>query len=292
MDIVGRMTSLEPPIVRDQVRDDALPVADATLYAGWFSCLADPTRVRLLHQVATSPAGIHIGEIAEALGIGQPTVSHHVRKLTDAGFVTVHKEGTATLVTINPDRCTELPHTADAVMGILTPQPLCPDDPPPDVTVRAMHGDDWPAVRAIYASRGTTYPAVFAAEAPEREALDRQWLPGHRWIAETGGRIAGWAALTPVSGHEFYRDIADSCVMVADDLEGRGIGTALLRRQVMAAEDAGLRTLQTTLYPEDRTGISVHHAAGFRTVGIRERIGRFEGRWRDAVLLERRSPLN
>ncbi|MFI5716685.1 helix-turn-helix domain-containing GNAT family N-acetyltransferase [Nocardia sp. NPDC051750] len=286
------MTSLGPPIVRDQVRDDALPVADATLYAGWFSCLADPTRVRLLHQVATSPAGIHIGEIAEALGIGQPTVSHHVRKLTDAGFVTVHKEGTATLVTVNPHRCTELPHTADAVMGILTPQPPCPDDLPGDVTVRAMTADDWAPIRAIFAARGSVYPAVFATDAPSREVLDEQWLPDHRWVAESGGRVVGWAALTPVSGHEFYRDIADSCMMVADELEGRGLGTALLRRQVTAAEEAGLRTLQTTLFPEDRTAISVHHAAGFRTVGIRERIGRFEGRWRDAVLLERRSPLN
>ncbi|GGL03989.1 helix-turn-helix domain-containing GNAT family N-acetyltransferase [Nocardia jinanensis] len=286
------MTSLEPPVVRDQVRGDALPVADATVYAGWFSCLADPTRVRLLHQVATSPAGIHIGQIAEALGIGQPTVSHHVRKLTDAGFVTVHKEGTATLVTVNPHRCTELPHTADAVMGILTPQPPCPDDLPRDVTVRAMTDADWEPVRAIYAARGISYPTVVAADAPDRDALDRQWLPGHRWVAEARGRIVGWAALTPVSGHEFYRDVADSCVMVADELEGRGIGTALLRRQVMAAEDAGLRALQTTVFPEDRVGISLHHAAGFRTVGIRERSGRSEGRWRDAVLLERRSPLN
>ncbi|MEU4313476.1 metalloregulator ArsR/SmtB family transcription factor [Nocardia sp. NPDC024068] len=286
------MTSLEPPVVRDPERGDALPVADATLYAGWFSCLADPTRVRLLHQVATSPAGIHIGEIAEALGVGQPTISHHVRKLTDAGFVTVHKEGTATLVTVNPHRCTELPHTADAVMGILTPQPPCPEDLPHDVTVRAMADTDWTPVRGIYAARGTAYPAVFAADAPEPEALDRRWLPRHRWVAEIDGRIAGWAALSPVSDEDFYQDVADSCVMVTEAMEGRGAGAALLRQQVLAAEDAGLRTLQTTVFPEDRIAISLHHAAGFRTVGIRERIGRFEGRWRDAVLLERRSPLN
>ena len=286
------MTSLEPPVVRDQARTNALPIADATIYAGWFSCLADPTRVRLLHQVATSPAGIHIGEIADALGIGQPTVSHHVRKLTDAGFVTVHKHGTGTLVTVNPARCTELPHTADAVMGVLTPQPDCPDDPPADITVRALTSTDWPAVRAIYTARATTNPALFANDAPDQETLDDLWLPGHRWIAELDGRIAGWAALIPVSGHEFYRDVADSCVLVDSDLEDRGAGTALLRRQVMAAEEAGLRTLQTTLFPQDRAAIAVHHAAGFRTVGIRERIGRFDGRWRDAVLLERRSPLN
>ena len=85
------MTSLEMPAVRtpgaDQV--DELAPDDAATYAGWFACLADPTRVRLLHQVASRPAGITVGELAEALGIGQPTVSHHVRKLADVGFVTV-----------------------------------------------------------------------------------------------------------------------------------------------------------------------------------------------------------
>jgi len=43
-----------------------------------------------------------VGELAEALGIGQPTVSHHVRKLADVGFVSVHKDRTSTVVTVTP----------------------------------------------------------------------------------------------------------------------------------------------------------------------------------------------
>jgi phosphinothricin acetyltransferase len=60
---------------------------------------------------------------------------------------------------------------------------------------------------------------------------------------------------------------------------------------VARADAAGLWTLQTAIFPENRASIALHHGAGYRTVGVRERIGRHHGRWRDTVLLERRSPV-
>ncbi len=66
---------------------EVLPTADAATYADWFACLADPTRVRLLHAVATSPKGITVGSLTEILRISQSTCSHHVRKLAEVGFV-------------------------------------------------------------------------------------------------------------------------------------------------------------------------------------------------------------
>lgn len=94
--------------------------------ADWFACLAEPTRVRLLHAVATAPRGMTVGALTEILGISQSTCSHHVRKLTHVGFVQVHKERTATLVTINATCCAGLPHAADAVMGLLAPPAMLP----------------------------------------------------------------------------------------------------------------------------------------------------------------------
>ncbi|QLY28003.1 helix-turn-helix domain-containing GNAT family N-acetyltransferase [Nocardia huaxiensis] len=283
------MTSLDMPVVRSDHRVDALPIADATTYASWFACLADPTRVRLLHHVAAQPAGTTIGEIAEALGVGQPTVSHHVRKLAEVGFVRVHKDRTSTIVAINPACCTGLPHAADVVMGVLPPQPCCPADIPSDVTVRALTADDWDAVRRIYGEGIATGVATFATEIPAAEVLDRTWLPGHRWVAEIDGEIVGWAAATPVSEHDYYRGVAETSIYVAEDMRGRGVGKALLRTQVLAADQDGLWTLQHSTFPENRAGIALHHSAGFRTVGVRERIAQLNGQWRDTVLLERRS---
>jgi phosphinothricin acetyltransferase len=56
-----------------------------------------------------------------------------------------------------------------------------------------------------------------------------------------------------------------------------------------ASEEAGIWTLQTGIFPENTTSIALHEACGFRVLGVRERIGRHHGRWRDVVFMERRS---
>ncbi|TDD57549.1 GNAT family N-acetyltransferase, partial [Actinomadura rubrisoli] len=70
---------------------------------------------------------------------------------------------------------------------------------------------------------------------------------------------------------------------------GRGVGAALLGALVASTEAAGIWTIQGGVFPENTASLRLHRAAGFRRVGIRRRIGRRDGRWRDVVLLERRS---
>jgi len=262
---------------------------EAATYAEWFASLAEPTRVRLLHTVATSPGGITVGRLTELLGISQSTCSHHVRKLADVGFLKVHKEGTSTRVVVNEACCVGLPHAADAVMGLLAPRPCCPPDVPGDVTVRALEPADWPAVRRIYGEGIATGVATFETTVPSRASLDAKWLPDHRWIAELDGEVVGWTALSAVSPRECYSGVAESAVYVTDGRRGAGIGKALIRQQVTAADDAGLWTLQTAILTENRASIALHHQAGYRTVGIRERIAQLNGTWHDTVFIERRA---
>ena len=70
--------------------------------------------------------------------------------------------------------------------------------------------------------------------------------------------------------------------------EVAGSGRALLFRQVTEADAGGLWTLQTSIFPENRASIALHHAAGYRTLAVRPRIAQLDGIWRDTVLLERR----
>jgi L-amino acid N-acyltransferase YncA/DNA-binding transcriptional ArsR family regulator len=261
---------------------------DAATYAEWFACLAEPMRVRLLHAVAVAGREVTVGELTEQLGISQSTCSHHLRKLADVGFVQLRKERTATLVSVNPACCTGLPHAADAVMGMLGPRPCCPQDLPVDVTVRALEAGDWADVRRIYAEGIATGNATFETEVPDRRSLDHAWLPEHRWVAEVDGQVAGWAAGRPVSNRPVYAGVAETSIYVGDGFRGRGVGKALIHRQVTAADHAGLWTLQTSIFPENRASIALHQSAGFRTLGVRERIGRHHGVWRDTVFLERR----
>lgn len=278
------------PIALPQAQ--VLPTGEATTYAEWFACLAEPVRVRLLHAVATSPKGITVGALTEVLGTSQSTTSHHVRKLADVGFVRLRKEGTATIVTVNEACCAGLPHAADAVMGLLAPRPCCPDDVPADVTVRALEPGDWAAVRHIHSEGIATGIATFETTVPSRVNLDTKWLPEHRWVAEIDGQVVGWTAASPVSTRDCYSGVAETSIYVGDGHRGRGVGKALLHKQVTAADAAGLWTLQTAIFTENRASIALHHAAGYRTVGIRERIAQLDGTWHDTVLIERRSPVN
>ena len=267
-----------------------LAPGDAATYAEWFACLAEPMRVRLLHAVAVAGRETTVGELTERLRISQSTCSHHLRKLAEVGFVRLRKEGTSTLVSVNPACCTGLPHAADAVMGMLGPRPCCPQDLPADVTVRALETDDWPDVLRIYGEGIATGHATFETDVPDRAALESTWLPAHRWVAELDGRVVGWAAATPVSPRPAFAGVAETAVYVGEGFRGRGVGKALLHRQVTAADAAGLWTLQTSIFPENRAAVALHRSAGFRTLGMREQIGRHHGVWRDTVFLERRSP--
>lgn len=269
---------------------ETLPAQDAATYAEWFACLAEPTRVRLLHAVATSDGGITVGSLTQLLGISQSTCSHHVRKLAEVGFVRVRKDGKSTIVSVNAACCTGLPHAADVVMGALTARPCCPADLPGDVTVRALEPADWPGVRRIYAEGIGTGDATFETEVPSTRTLDAKWLPGHRWVAEVDGQLAGWTAISPASTRDCYAGVGETSVYVGEDFRGRGVGKTLLHKQVTAADDAGLWTLQTSVFPENRASLALHHSAGYRTLGVRERIAQQHGVWRDTVLLERRSP--
>ena len=261
----------------------------AATYAEWFATLADATRVRLLHTVATAPRGaIKVGDLAAELGISQSTCSHHVRKLAEVGFVAIDKVGTSSIVSVNPACCTGLPHAADVVMGSLGAVPCCPEDLPADVTTRAMTDADLPAVQDIYAQGIATRMATFETEVPTLEALATKWLPGHRWVAERDGEVVGWTGVSPVSERAVYAGVGETSVYVAETARGRGVGKALLHRQVTEADANGLWTLQTSVFPENRASLALHHAAGYRTLAVRPRIGQLDGEWRDTVLLERR----
>lgn len=272
-------------------RPELLPADAVADYAECFACLADPTRVRLLHAVSTSNGGMTVGELTDLLGIGQSTCSHHVRKLAAVGFVHVAKVGTSTRVTVNEACCTGLPHMADVVMGVTAAaRPCCPDDIPADVAIRALDDGDWAAVRRIYRDGIDTGIATFETTVPPSTRLAVRWLPGHRWVAEIDGTVAGWTSVAPVSDRDCYRGVGETSVYVDAAFRGRGVGKALLRRQVTAADADGLWTLQTSVFTENRASLSLHHQAGYRTVGIRERIAQRDGVWHDTVLLERRAP--
>lgn len=89
-------------------------------YASWFRCLADGTRLRILHVVASADQPMTVGEIVEQLDKSQSTVSRHVQVLALERFVLTEPDGIRTLVRVNPDCMSALPIAAAVVMGVGT----------------------------------------------------------------------------------------------------------------------------------------------------------------------------
>ena len=95
----------------------AAPLAerDAEELAGGFHALADPARLRLLSLIAAQPGGeVCACELVEPLGKSQPTVSHHLKVLYEAGLVDREKRGTWVWYRVAPERLASL-------RGVLSP---------------------------------------------------------------------------------------------------------------------------------------------------------------------------
>ena len=153
--------------------------------------------------------------------------------------------------------------------------------------IRTLDESDWPEVAAAYVDGIRTGNATFETRAPTQEAFEASHSLA--LVAEIDGRVAGWAALSPVSSRCCYRGVAENSVYVAEWARGRGVGRALLDELVARSEADGLWTLEAGIFPENAASVALHLACGFRIVGVRERLGELDGVWRDVLLLERRS---
>ncbi|MDT9686350.1 N-acetyltransferase family protein [Streptomyces sp. TRM76323] len=159
------------------------------------------------------------------------------------------------------------------------------------VTVVPLTADHADEVLAIYQAGIDEGDATFETTAPTWAEFDAAKLPEHRFAAVDGtGRVLGWVAAAKVSDRCAYTGVVEHSVYVHPDARGRGVASALLAALVDSTEAAGIWTVQSGVFPENTASLALHERAGFRVVGTRERVGRHHGRWRDTVLVERRSP--
>ena len=222
-----------------------------------------------------SPAERAEAEQRTGCAAGTVTAAEYRDQLLAAGF---------TRVSITP--------AADAGGGLSSAviravRPAAPDG----VLIRPMRAADAGQVLAVYQAGLDTGQASFEVTAPSWEAFDAGKLPLHRHVAvgaETG-QVLGWVAASPVSGRCVYAGVIEHSVYVDPGCHGKGIGAALLAALTASSEDAGIWTVQSGVFPENTASLRLHERAGFRVVGVRERVGCHHGRWRDTVLIERRS---
>jgi len=157
--------------------------------------------------------------------------------------------------------------------------------------VETMGAGDWEAVRRIYEEGIATGNATVETDAPAWERWNSSHRTDCRLVAKDGDQVVGWAALSPVSVRSAYSGVAEVSVYVAENFRGKGAGKLLLDSLVSSSESAGVWTLQAMIFVENEASIALHASCGFRSVGTREKIGCLYGRWRDTLLMERRSAI-
>jgi len=158
------------------------------------------------------------------------------------------------------------------------------------VRIEPMTGEHAAAVLAIYQAGIEEGNATFETRAPDWAAFTADRLPAHRFVATAAGQVAGWVAASAVFGRCVYAGVVEHSVYVHPAARDQGIGRRLVEALITSTEAAGIWTIQSGIFPDNAASLALHQAVGFRVVGTRERIGQHHGRWRDVVLIERRSP--
>ena len=160
-------------------------------------------------------------------------------------------------------------------------------------TIRASQHGDLAAITTIYGhhvQHGTgtfeTEPPSLADMTARRADVLGKGLP--YLVAESGGKVLGFAYCNWFKPRPAYRFSAEDSVYVASDAHGKGLGRALLAELGAQAERAGVRKLIAVIGDSANQGsVGVHRACGFTDVGVLSACGWKFGKWLDVVLMEK-----
>lgn len=155
--------------------------------------------------------------------------------------------------------------------------------------IREIIPEDAQRILEIYKMGLDTRNATFETKVPAWSDWNLKHHKHSRFVYLQDDRILGWAALSPVSAREVYSGVAELSIYIDTNCLGKGIGSKLMEKLIGSSEENGIWTLQSSVFPENTATLKLHEKFDFRILGKRERIARLDGKWRDTVILERRS---
>ena len=155
--------------------------------------------------------------------------------------------------------------------------------------IRKFKQTDYPFVRTIYRQGIETGNATFQLTAKSWDEWNDSMLGHSRIVAVENDNILGWAALSAISSREVYSGVAEVSIYVEASAQGKGVGQKLLSHLIIESEKNNIWMLQAAIFPENISSLKIHENNRFRHLGVREKLGKMNGIWRDVVLIERRS---
>ena len=160
------------------------------------------------------------------------------------------------------------------------------------VTIRDATPADIPAIHAIYAHHVVHGLASFEEIPPPvdemRVRFEAVVSAGKPYIvAEIDGRVAGYGYASAYRSRSAYRYTLENSIYVAEGMRGKGVGSALLTALVQRCQRGPWRQMLAIIGDSgNAASIGVHRKAGFRQVGVLERVGYKHGRWVDSVVMQ------
>ncbi len=159
--------------------------------------------------------------------------------------------------------------------------------------VRPATAADTPAIQAIYAHHVEHGFGTFEEVAPgldemtaRREAVEALGLP-YLAAQDDAGRVIGFAYAGLFRTRSAYRFTCEDSVYVAPDVQGQGVGKALLAAVIEGARSAGYKQLVAVIGDSLNGGsIGLHTALGFKPMGSLTNVGFKRGRWLDVVMMQ------
>jgi phosphinothricin acetyltransferase len=155
--------------------------------------------------------------------------------------------------------------------------------------IREMTENDSVRILGIYKKGLDTRNATFETQVPSWMDWDLKHLSHSRFVYTENENVLGWTALSPVSARLAYKGVAEISIYLDTDFLGKGIGSRLMEKAILSSEQQGIWTLFSSIFPENIATLRLHEKFGFRIIGFREKIAQLDGKWRDTLLLERRS---
>jgi phosphinothricin acetyltransferase len=163
------------------------------------------------------------------------------------------------------------------------------------LSIRPASPADIPAITAIYAHAVLHGTASWEIDPPGDDEMLRRHeailAGGYPYLAaESGGVLVGYAYASAYRPRPAYRATVENSIYLAPSAQGLGVGSALLAALMQACAERGFRQMIAVI--GDGTGASLgsrrlHERAGFRLIGVAEKIGFKHGRWLDQMLMQK-----
>jgi phosphinothricin acetyltransferase len=159
-----------------------------------------------------------------------------------------------------------------------------------DLTIRSATEADLRAIDDIYTWYIPRSTCTYDEQIPSFDSRV-QWFRRHDdrhpvTVAERDGQVVGWGTLSGFRDRSAYRFTCENSVYVRHDMQGRGIGSALLADLIARARALGYRTIIAGADAEQTASIALHRKFGFEQVAQFKEVGYKFDRWLDVVFMQ------